>query len=298
MGGVRFSASDYTDYTTKTKGMGVDDRFKAKTVHEDLNPLKIEFRESCDSDANPQSTPLMVFVDETGSMGQLANIIIGSGLGIIMNEIYDRKPITDPHILVGGVGDSYFDRYPLQPSQFEAGAAPLIDQITKIVIEKGGGNNHGESYMLPWYFAAFKTKTDSMLKRGKKGYLFTIGDEPLLPNLPAEHIKRIFGDDVQAGFTSKELYEKASESWEIFHLVVGRRGDQFDGWRELLEQRVIKVDDHEKLAEVIVSVLQVAEGHDKDKVMASWSGDTSLVVANAVKDMVASKSGATDVVTL
>ena len=50
-------------------------------------------------------------------------------------------------------------------------------------------------------------------------------------------------------------------------------------------QRVIWLEDHTKLSETIVSIIEVIGGRDKDDVVKSWSGDTSLVVANAIKDV-------------
>lgn len=45
-------------------------------------------------------------------------------------------------------------------------------------------------------------------------------------------------------------------------------------------------EDVKILPELIVSTIQVVEGADKAAVSASWSGDTSLVVASAMKDLV------------
>lgn len=298
MGGARFAADDYKMYQKSTAGKTLGQTFKSKVIDDKMDPLKIQFRESCDSAQNPESTPIMLFVDETGSMGVLAHTIIRTGLGVIMNEIYDRKPVTDPHLLVGGIGDAFCDRYPLQPSQFEAGVAELTDQIARIVIEGNGGGNGGESYLLAWYFAAFKTKIDSMLKRNKKGYLFTIGDEPPHLTLTKDQIKTFFGDDVERDYNAKELLDLVSQSWEVFHLKVNPKSFSKDRWVELMGERVIDVTDHEKLAEVIVSTIQLIEGHDKDTVLNSWSGDTSLVVQSALKDLTVGKDPSSDVVTL
>jgi hypothetical protein len=50
------------------------------------------------------------------------------------------------------------------------------------------------------------------------------------------------------------------------------------------------VKDHEKLAEVIVSLIQINEGMTKKAVVDSWNGDTSLVVAEALKDIAIDKA--------
>jgi hypothetical protein len=55
-----------------------------------------------------------------------------------------------------------------------------------------------------------------------------------------------------------------------------------DSWTDLLGQRVIRLADHTRLAEVIVSAIEVSEGRDGAAVAGSWSGRTSVVVARAI----------------
>lgn len=301
MGGTRFSADDWAAHAASAKTKSTSQLFRATTIDKALDPVNIKVRESVDSPANPESTPIILFVDETGSMGELARIIIQKGLGIIMTEIYDRKPVTDPHILIGGIGDAFTDNFPLQPSQFEAGVQPLLDQIPKIVIEGNGGGNGGESYLMAWYFAALKTKTDAWDKRQKKGYLFTIGDEEPHQVLTKEQIKRFFGDDVEADMSARDLHDLACQRWEVFHLKVRpesryRRAP----WVELMGERVIDVTDTDKLAEVIVSTMQIIEGQDAQQVQSSWDGSTNIVVREATKGLVKRNdpSNGTGVVTL
>ena len=67
-------------------------------------------------------------------------------------------------------------------------------------------------------------------------------------------------------------------------------------WTELLGQRVIGLSDHTKLAEVIVSAIEVNEGRDRDRVVKSWSKQTALVVQRAVGALGPARSGNTGVV--
>lgn len=289
MGGGRFDHTDWQTHATRTAAKRQAQIFRQSNIHKDLDPMNIKVRESCDSKQNPNSTPIILAADETGSMGVLAETIIKKDLGVIMNEIYDRKPVSDPHLMIMGIGDAYTDNAPLQVSQFEAEVDKITDQCANVYIEASGGGNHGESYLLAWYFAAFKTKIDSMLKRKKKGYLFTIGDEPPHSVLTRDQIKRILGDKVEADMTVTDLRDAASQNWELFHLIVKPEygKDTVTEWRGLLGERAILVDDHTHLGEIIVSTIQVLEGHDPDKVVKSWSGATSLVVAKAVGQLTA-----------
>src|SRR5690606_5631209 len=97
-------------------------------------------------------------------------------------------------VLFLAIGDHETDSAPLQVGQFESGDAELDLWLTRTWLEGKGGANSGESYLLAWYFASKFTKLDSLDKRGQKGFLFTIGDEPGLSILPKRAINEIMND--------------------------------------------------------------------------------------------------------
>ena len=295
MGHGRWDANAWAKYAAAHKGKSRAEIFTSDAMKDAFDPAQIAVRESRDSADNPASTAIILASDVTGSMGAIAEVMIRSGLDTAMREIYDRKPVTDPHVMVMAVGDAECDRAPLQASQFEADIR-LAEQLKELWIEGGGGNG-GESYNLPWYFAAMKTSIDCFEKHGKKGYLFTIGDEPILPGITKENLRRVFDSGAETDLTSAELLAMASRSYEVFHVVLTNVGyarshlaSVLKTWEPLLGERVIHCDNHEKVAEVIVSAIQVVEGADKTTVAKSWPGATAQTVANAVKSLTA-KSG-------
>ena len=287
MGTSRWSPEDWDLYALRNSSKSCAEIFQ-RAMMPDLNPKEITFRESCDSELNPLSTPIIVAVDVTGSMGVLAEVLIRKGLGVLIEEIYDRKPVTDPHVMVMAVGDAWCDRAPLQVTQFEADIT-LAEQLSRFWIEGGGGGNRYESYNLPWYFAATRTKCDAIVKRHKKGYLFTVGDEPPPPNLLAKHIEDILGEKQARDLQTKDVLNMALKSWEVFHVMV-EQGSYYKNnsdstkksWQALLGQRAIPLSDYEKLAEVIVSTIEMNEGADIDEVTKSWLGSTALVVRDSL----------------
>jgi hypothetical protein len=291
MGTGSFSSVDWAKFTaTKTAGKSTAHVFTKHTLIEDLDPKKIILRESRDSTDNPNSTPLIVGLDVTGSMGMIADIIARDGLKTLFTEIYDRKPITDPHIMFMGIGDVYCDRAPLQVSQFEADIR-IADQLTNLFLEHGGGGNRCESYTLPWYFAAMKTSLDSYEKRKKKGYLFTVGDEEPPEIVTAKEFEKVFGPGQYSDLTSEQMLDMVNRMFHVFHIVIEEgsncryppsRERVMNKWHNLLGQNVIPLSDYTKLSEVIVSTIQVVEGEDVAKVSNSWSSNTSLVVTKAI----------------
>lgn len=292
MGYARWSVDDWKDYSSSTAGKATDEIFTSRALKEDFDPTKITLRESRDSAANPNSNAIIIACDVTGSMGSLADNLVRKGIGTAFEEILKRLPVTDPHLMVMGVGDVRFDSAPLQATQFEADIR-IAAQLEEIFIEHGGGGNSWESYNLPWYFASQKTAIDCLEKRGKKGYLFTVGDEQVPEDLTRADVERAMKLDLQMErLANRDLLTMVGRYYEVFHLMV-EEGSHYRshgetvrrGWTDLLGQRAIPLADHTKLSEVIVSTIEVAEGRDKAAVAASWGGDTSLVVARAVGNL-------------
>ncbi len=291
MGCARWNHNDWSDYATDTSRKTTDAVFASRSIAPELDPLDVGIRESRDSDENPEATAIIVGLDVTGSMGMIADALARQGLGTLVEEILARRPVPDPHILCMGIGDVLYDQAPLQVTQFEADIR-IARQLERLWLEKGGGGNAYESYNLPWYFAATHTRTDCFEKRGRKGYLFTVGDEEPPPDLSAKAIGRVIGDRLQRNFTSPELLTMVSRMYHVFHVIVEEgsharhdpRGVR-NRWTELLGQRVIGLADHTRLAEVVVSAIEINEGRDREDVASSWSRETARVVQRAMQTL-------------
>lgn len=295
MGSGTFDASAYRSFTASTVGKSTDEIYSSRKMDPKLDPKGVKVRESRDSVDNPLSTPLIVALDVTGSMGMIADVIARQGLGTLFTNILDRKPITNPHVMFMGIGDANCDCAPLQVSQFEADKR-IIEQLTQLYLEHGGGGNNFESYNLPWYFAANHTVHDSYEKRAKRGYLFTVGDEEAPQALTRDQIKRFIGDDVQADISPQESLELAQRFYDVFHIVIkegSHARSHLDrvvrSWTPLLGQRVIQLSDHTKLAETIVSAIEVAEGIAASDSASRWGGQASTVVHDAIREIPAAR---------
>jgi len=120
---------------------------------------------------------------------------------------------------------------------------------------------------------------------------------PQLVLRPSE-IRRVFGDggrgelNARGELAARELLSAVSRYYHVFHLVA-EEGSYFrgageavtDAWRELLGQRVIRLVDHRRMAEVIVSAIQVTEGADPGAVADSWGDEAAEAVSAAVADL-------------
>lgn len=295
MGSGTFDAGAYRRYASTTTGKSTDEIYSSRAIDKDLNPKGVKLRDSRDSADSPNSTPIIIALDVTGSMGIIADTLARDGLGVLMKEILDSKPVSNPHIMFMAVGDVHCDQAPLQVSQFEADNR-IVEQLTKIWLEHGGGGNDSESYNLPWYFAANHTEHDSIVKRGKRGYLFTLGDESTPERLTPDFINQVLGTKPERVGDNAELLRDAQRKYDVFHIII-EQGDYAKGnldqvqkaWRGLLGQHVISLSDYKKVPETIVGTIEVIEGRDRAKVEVKYGSAVGAAVKHLTPGRVAPK---------
>ncbi|ONG58147.1 hypothetical protein BKE38_03395 [Pseudoroseomonas deserti] len=292
MGHARWSPTDWASYARSSAGKSRAELFDARRIDPALDPKGVALREARDSAHNPNSTGIVIGLDVTGSMGMIADALARHGLGTLVEEVLARKPVPDPQVMVMGIGDAFCDQAPLQVTQFEADIR-IAQQLQALWLEHGGGGNDSESYQLPWYFAARHTAMDCFEKRGRKGYLFTVGDEMPPPVLLPEQIARITGDGEERPLSPEALLAEVEKKFHVFHLIVeegsyarGNLDRVVPAWQRLLGQKALRLADHTKLAEVVVSAIQVTEGVDAGTVTGSWEGKTAAVVSRALGALV------------
>jgi len=254
--------SESMGYATKT----TQEIFKERNINSAMNPYSVKLRESCDSEEHPNSLPIIIALDVTGSMGSVPHFLVKEGFPEIMDSII-KNGINDPQVLFLGIGDHECDNAPLQVGQFESSDELLDKWLTTIFLEGGGGGNVGESYLLAWYFAAYHTRIDSFDKRGKKGFLFTIGDEPTLNEIPKSFLKEIMGEGQYENYSSVKLLEKALEKYNVYHIHIKETGagsshSTMNGWKQLMGENLIIAEHRYDVVKIITDV--VAESNKTD----------------------------------
>ena len=266
MGGGTWTTSAYNNYIRTTKNIvdvdcltstSVNQFYTAHSIDPDLDPNGVKFRECKDSAEHPNTIPVILGIDVTGSMGS-ACAAVARQLDKIITGLYED--VKDVEFMVMGIGDFSYDRAPLQVSQFESDVR-ICDQLGKIWFERGGGGNSFESYTAAWYFALNHTKLDCW-NRGKKGIIITLGDEPLNPYLPGKAFKRIFGYDGQ-DIDTIDLYKQTIEKFDIYHIVItdpegsGLRylDRDMNSWGKLLDGQHLFVKRSNELPNVIHDIV-------------------------------------------
>lgn len=252
MGGGSWTEAVFSTYSTSmgrsvlsdgsidTHGVDASQMYTAHKMAKELNPYKV-IRECRDSEEHPNTIPVILALDVTGSMGETAVEVAGE-LNKIMTELY--KSVKDVEFMIMGIGDFAYDKSPLQVSQFESDIR-IAEQLDKLWFEFGGGGNNYESYTAAWAFAVSQTDLDCW-KRGKKGILITMGDEDINPHINTQRYESVTGTKFSQtrDIETADLFEQVKEKFDVFHINVAHRT-----WGD----RVNKAEWHKWLGDNFVS---------------------------------------------
>lgn len=316
MGGGSWSTDVYSSSTSMRKASGRSafeyDRVSRSSprsswrVHESLDPRDVHVRESRDSEEHPTSTPIAVLFDVTGSMGDVPRRLqekLPALFGLLMRKGY----VEHPQVLMGGVGDATCDRAPLQVGQFESDNR-IDENLGNILLEGGGGGQMTESYELAMYFMARHTVLDSLEKRGKKGYLFLIGDELAYSRVKSREVRSVLGETIEEDISVGAIVAELKEKFEVFYILP--EGTSYAGdatvlsfWRGLLGQNVLQLDDLDAVSETIALTVGLCEGTidmadglaDLVEVGSTASGSVSRALATLPSRPLVSTSSVTRV---
>lgn len=266
MGSGAWTASAYDGYSKSVgRTLRVDgtidgkysaqEMYTARGLESCLNPYRV-VRECRDSAEHPETIPVILALDVTGSMGDTA-VEIAKKLNIIMTNLYEK--VKDVEFMVMGIGDFAYDKAPLQASQFESDIR-VAEQLDKIYFEGHGGGNAYESYTAAWYFGATATDLDCW-KRGKRGVIITMGDECLNPYLPDHAVESVLGTPVQNDVNTNDAYNAVKDKYDLYHIVVDTATSRYmkssinESWSKYLDGQHLLYSDVEGISQVIVDIV-------------------------------------------
>lgn len=289
MGSGTVSHSSMRSYATSlgrsydsNTGRTVGQTFEARRIDPSLDPRNFTIRECVNSDEHPNTIPVILALDVTGSMGEACSET-AAALGTIILNLY--KKFQDIEFCIMGIGDLAYDRAPIQMSQFESDIR-IAESLDKVYMEHGGGGNGFESYTAAWYMGLNRTKLDCFDKQGRKGIIITMGDEPLNPYLPKSYLNEAITATEEADIETSKLYQDASRKFDIFHIAVDSPRDCYQSYKtdvdnsfgQLLGTRY-KVASINNLAHVIEDcITESVQGINSDSVhvnTANNNGDIS-----------------------
>jgi hypothetical protein len=265
MGGNRYDSDARSARTNNYSGQSINSIFeqqKRGVIHESMNPNQIVLRECRDSEVHPNTIPVVVGMDVTGSMGKIPHSLVQKGLPTLMSKLIE-KGVDDASLLFTAVGDHISDDYPLQVGQFESGDVELDMWLTRTYLEGNGGGNGGESYCLVWDFVNRFVKTDAWEKRQQKGFVFTFGDEPFHQSLPASFLKSLYKQvECSESVSLQSIMQELEKKWHFFHIHIGdrNRGDYVaKGLEPILKEHLILCKNYTEIPNIIADkILEIA----------------------------------------
>lgn len=272
MGSGRWSAASYHDRAVLRSSSGKEvfdysaasKRSGVLRPHQTLDPHGLGMRESRDSAEHPESNAIIISLDVTGSMGKVVRGI-HADLPHLHELLLGHHYIPDPQILFAAVGDATCDQVPLQVGQFESDNR-MDQNLENMILEGGGGGQKTESYELMFYMAARHTTIDCFEKRGRKGYLFMIGDELAYAFVNRMIVGRVLGETLPEDIPIDRIVAEVTSRYHVYYLLPGGAsygGDQqiLDFWyAQLGRQNVIRLESPEDTSECIALTICVNEG--------------------------------------
>ena len=242
--------------------------FRQRRISRNLDPRGV-LRKCHDSEEHPNTLPVILALDVTGSMGKAA-VKTATRLNRIMTGIFSAGDVRDVEFCVMAIGDIHYDSAPIQISQFESDIR-IAEQLDEVYFEGGGGGNNYESYTAAWYMGLEHCELHCW-DRGKKGLIITMGDEMPNPALNARELGSVTGDSLQADVDTQTLLSRVREKYEVYHLSVDdpcssyrnnqRRYDLDAAWTQLLGQghyQVVSVNGLDKAISSIVAEYAAAQ---------------------------------------
>lgn len=270
-------------YTTSTKTRGDYKAHESLRVVADGKPVT---REARDSDEHPESTPIVIGFDVTGSMGENPKILLKSLKGLL-GMLVRKDVVSDPQIAIAAYGDTHCDRVPLQLSQFESDNR-IDDNLDNVFIEGGGGGNSGETSTALAWFVARHVVTDAWEKRRKKGYFFLVGDESAL-SVTQGQADKFMGEHTQHDITPELAFGLVKEKWDTYFLLIDNYAAK---WQEsqkkyeklLGKEHVLVLQDANAAPAIIASVIgtreETVDDLVRDLVDAGFDSEVALVAAS------------------
>ena len=286
MGRGSYTASDWAKLkNSRNLGNAKNEKeiFKSTQCNPKFDPKYIQTREARDSEDHPESLPIIIGLDVTGSMGYLAEMVAKEALNETMLKLYSTDAVKDPALMFAAYGD-YDDRSPLQVTQFESDIR-IAEQLLDLWIEDQGEGKVALSLL--WHFAAHHTALDSFEKRKKKGYLFTIGDQAQcrisMKELDDTYM-RVLDDKVQCSV--EETLKQAQEKFEVFHLFLSD-GEKAKTIVDLLPGHTMCIQPGEisAIPEILISTIQLAEGKTIPECLAQWPQLKRPIVEKALRSL-------------
>lgn len=281
MGKKRWDVTSYARLDADLKASGVDAFAYSRTtldtggsLHDSMNP-KLGGVRLCQDFDDVQKTPITIAIDVTGSGGSVPGLV-RDRLPQLMGLLAVKGYVQHPDLQFIFFGDATCDRYPLQVSQFESQAEKIDANLRYAVLEGGGGGQKCESYELVMWYALHMNRLDSW-NRGKRGFLFFIGDEMAYPMVKSSEVEKWVNPYGQIDYRQNfniplaELMPQLQAKYNTYY-IIGDGSQYYNDsevlgfWRKLLGgEQVIQLPEVRDVCELLAGIVGVQSGVSLDR---------------------------------
>jgi hypothetical protein len=209
--------------------------------------------------------PIVVIGDSTGSMGDSARVVHDKR-PLLWGQIEHHGYLADPAMSIAVVGDHTDNQWPFQVSDFENDPAKIDEWMKRCFLEGGGGGTMHESYLeIAFYYSR---AVEWKARKGRKGYLFMIGDEAPYAKVTPAVAKKHFGIALDESISAEEVMKELRKRFHVFFLQVPYNGGKDPGatqevteaWKPLLSQSVISLTEPNSVVDVMLGLIATIEG--------------------------------------
>jgi len=228
-------------------GRSYSDAKSKRIAASDLFPAKL---------TTESTAPLTLMVDVTGSMGSWPATMFSK---LPYLELEGKEYLGDDmEICFCAVGDTTCDSYPLQVREFKAGTA-LKEELTKLVIEGGGGGGARESYEMGALYHAINAN----LPRAIKPIFIFIADEAPYDRVTKRDAMTYAKVELQGDISTEDIFDMLKAKYEVYlvHKHYADGGHTRRHWVELIgEDHIADLQDPERVVDVIFGILAKETG--------------------------------------
>ncbi len=240
-------------------GRSYADATAAGKVTKDLIPDEVK----TDSDS-----PLIVVVDETGSMGEWPKIMF-SKLPYLEHETKEYLG-ENAEFCFAAIGDAHNgERYPLQVRPFAKGL-DLEKRLKELIIEGNGGGQGTETYELAALYALKNIK----MPKAIKPIIIFIGDEKTYSVVSKDMAETYCNVKLDKAMPTKDIFEALKEKMSVYFIqksygsgsgttnnISDDDRSNFKHWSELVgEDHIAVLPSADRVVDVIFGILAKETG--------------------------------------
>jgi 8-oxo-dGTP pyrophosphatase MutT (NUDIX family) len=262
MGGSDYDRPTYSAPVAQSRGStafsaAAQTALGQRSLHVDLDPRVKEL------ECKAGTTPIVVAVDVTGSMGNWTKIIWDK-LPMFYGQLKMQGYCVEPSMSFAAVGDALTDSAPLQVGNFAQGLE--IDNVVgKVWLEGRGGANDKESYDLAAYYYAEHVK---VLDAAAKPFFFITGDEGLHGDIQSEKVKSWLpsGDKHVRELTTRQIFQELQQKFHVFHLKKSYHKQDKDvaileQWADCVgADRILSLTDPKACVDIMLGAIAIVTG--------------------------------------